>query len=134
MMFVNYLVFQWSWGSCSRTRVWKSQTSCWTNYILDYADSMVSKNIMKGKKNHKLKFELEHSIHWFYFCFCCCCFSFGEPYTKTKGRIVHRSGLNNENNKIKIKNSFKSKMKDFIFNSTMVKADIFWVTEKNRVY
>ena len=28
--------------------------------------------------------------------------------------------------KIKIKNSLKSKMKDFIFNSTMVKADIIW--------
>ena len=40
-------------------------------------------------------------------------------------RIIHRSGLNNENNKIKIKNSLKSKIKDFIFNSTMVKADIF---------
>ena len=42
-----------------------------------------------------------------------------------QGRNVHRSGLNNENNKIKIKNSLKSKIKDFIFNSTMVKADIF---------
>ena len=28
----------------------------------------------------------------------------------------------------------KSKIKDFIFNSTMVKADIFWVKEKNKVY
>ena len=38
--------------------------------------------------------------------------------------------------KIKIKNSLKSKskMKDFIFNSTMVKADIFWVKKKNKVY
>ena len=53
---------------------------------------------------------------------------------KKQGRIVHRSGLNNENNKIKKKNSLKSKIKDFIFNSTMVKADIFWVTEKYRVY
>ena len=36
---------------------------------------------------------------------------------------------------IKLKlNSLKSKNKDFIFNSTMVKADIFWVTEKNKVY
>ena len=36
--------------------------------------------------------------------------------------------------KIKIK-SLKSKMKDFIFNSTMqVKADIIWVKEKNKVF
>ena len=41
-----------------------------------------------------------------------------------QGRIVHKSGFNNK--KIKIKNSLKSNMKkDFIFNSTMVKADIF---------
>ena len=41
-----------------------------------------------------------------------------------QGRIFHRSGLNNKTIKIKIK-SLKSKMKDFIFNSTMqVKADI----------
>ena len=44
---------------------------------------------------------------------------------KQQGRIVHRSGLNNENNKNKNKNSLKAKIKDFIFNSTMVKADIF---------
>ena len=31
---------------------------------------------------------------------------------------------------IKIRNSLKSKMKDFIFNSTMMKADIFWIKEK----
>jgi len=42
-----------------------------------------------------------------------------------QGRIVHRSGLNNENDKNDNKNSLKSKMKDFIFISTMVKADIF---------
>ena len=42
-----------------------------------------------------------------------------------QGRIVNRSGLNNENDKNENKNSLKSKMKDFIFNSTMVKADIF---------
>ena len=41
-----------------------------------------------------------------------------------QGRIVHRSGLNNENNRNENKNSSKSKMKDFIFNSTTVKADI----------
>ena len=35
--------------------------------------------------------------------------------------------------KIEIKNSWKSKMKDFIFNSKMVKADIFWVKEENKV-
>ena len=29
--------------------------------------------------------------------------------------------------KIKIENILKSKVWDFIFNSTMVKADIFWV-------
>ena len=40
-----------------------------------------------------------------------------------QGRIVHRSGLNNENDKNK--NSLKSKIKDFKFNSTIVKADIF---------
>ena len=33
-----------------------------------------------------------------------------------------------------IKNSLKSKIKDFIFNSTMVKANIFWVKEKHKVY
>ena len=31
-----------------------------------------------------------------------------------QGRIVHRSGLNNENNKFKIKNSLESKMKFYI--------------------
>ena len=36
--------------------------------------------------------------------------------------------------KIKIKNSLKSKNEDFIFNSTMVKADIFWVKVKNKIY
>ena len=42
-----------------------------------------------------------------------------------QGRIVHWSGLNNKNNINKDKNSLKSKMKDFIFKSTTVKADIF---------
>ena len=32
--------------------------------------------------------------------------------------------------KINIKNILKSKIKDFIFNSTMVEADIFWVKRK----
>ena len=37
--------------------------------------------------------------------------------------------------KIEMKNiKKKSKIIDFIFNSTMVKADIFWVKEKNKVY
>ena len=36
--------------------------------------------------------------------------------------------------KIEIKNILKSKIKDFIYNSEMVKADIFWVKEKNKVY
>ena len=37
--------------------------------------------------------------------------------------------------KIKMKYTKKSKIKDFIFNCTMVKAaDIFWVKEKNEVY
>ena len=63
----------------------------------------------------------------------------GPRYIKTRlkkeqGRIIHRSGLNNENNENKDKNSLKSKMKDFISNKTMVKADIFWVKEKNIVY
>ena len=58
-----------------------------------------------------------------------------EPTNLNKqGRIVYRSGLNNENNKNQDKNSLKSKMKDFIFNSTMVKAYTFWVKEKNKVY
>ena len=35
--------------------------------------------------------------------------------------------------KIKIENIFKSKIKDFTFNSTMLKADILWVKEKNKV-
>ena len=36
--------------------------------------------------------------------------------------------------KIEIKNMFKSKIIDFIFNSKRVEADIFWVKEKNKVY
>ena len=36
--------------------------------------------------------------------------------------------------KIKIKIGLKLKNEDFIFNSTIVKADIFWVKEKNKVY
>ena len=37
--------------------------------------------------------------------------------------------------KIKIiKKIVKIENYDFIFNSTMVKADIFWVKEKNKVY
>ena len=40
-----------------------------------------------------------------------------------------------KNNEIKMKNTKKkSKIKDFIFNSKMVKADIFWVKEKSKVY
>ena len=35
--------------------------------------------------------------------------------------------------RIKIKNLKKSEIKYFIFNSTSVKADIFWVKEKNKV-
>ena len=35
--------------------------------------------------------------------------------------------------KLKLKYK-KSRIKDFIFNSTMVKADIFSVKEKNKVY
>ena len=35
---------------------------------------------------------------------------------------------------MKFKNILKSKSKDFIFNSTRVKAYIFWVIEKNKVY
>ena len=48
-----------------------------------------------------------------------------KSFTAKQGRIVHRSGLNNESNKNENKNSLKSKIKDFIFNSRMVKADIF---------
>ena len=46
-----------------------------------------------------------------------------------QGRIVHKSGLNNENNENKNKNSLKSKIKDLIFNSTntMVKAKDYTV-------
>ena len=36
--------------------------------------------------------------------------------------------------KIKIRDSLKSKIKDVISNSTMVRADIIWVKEKNKVY
>ena len=36
--------------------------------------------------------------------------------------------------KIKRKNILKPKIKDFIFNSIMVKADIIWVKEKNKVF
>ena len=43
-----------------------------------------------------------------------------------QGRIiVHRSGFNNENIKNKNKKIRNSKIKEFIFNSTKVKADIF---------
>ena len=37
-------------------------------------------------------------------------------------------------NTMKTKQNLKSKIKDFIFNSTKLKADIFWVKEKNKVY
>ena len=36
------------------------------------------------------------------------------PY-KEQGRIVYRSGLNNENNEIKMKNTKNQKSEDFIF-------------------
>ena len=36
--------------------------------------------------------------------------------------------------KITIKNVLKSKIKDYIFNGAMVKADIFGVKEKIKVY
>ena len=36
--------------------------------------------------------------------------------------------------KMKIKNILKSKIKDLILNSTRVKADIFWVKKKRKVY
>ena len=36
--------------------------------------------------------------------------------------------------KIEIKKFLKSKVKDFIFNSTRVKADILWVKEENKDY
>ena len=36
--------------------------------------------------------------------------------------------------KIKIQKYKKSKIKDLVFNSTMVKAEIFWAKEKNKVY
>ena len=42
-------------------------------------------------------------------------------YVTRTNRPQERGGINNENNKNK--NSLKSKMKDFIFSSTMVKAD-----------
>ena len=46
-------------------------------------------------------------------------------YVKTKqGRIVHRSCLNNENYENQNEKYKKTKIKDFIYNSTMVKADI----------
>ena len=36
--------------------------------------------------------------------------------------------------KFKIQKYKKSKVKDLVFNSTMVKSDIFWVKMKNKVY
>ena len=36
--------------------------------------------------------------------------------------------------KMKIKKFLKSKVKDFIFNCSRVKADIFWVKEENKDY
>ena len=39
-------------------------------------------------------------------------------FLKKQGRIVHRSGSNNENNKNRNKKFKKSKIKDFIFNGT----------------
>ena len=36
--------------------------------------------------------------------------------------------------RIRMKNILKSIIEDFTFNSTMVKADILWVKEKNKVY
>ena len=36
--------------------------------------------------------------------------------------------------KNRIKHIWKSKLKDFIFDSAMVKADIFWVKEKIKAY
>ena len=38
------------------------------------------------------------------------------------------------NNKIIIQKYKKSKIKDLVLNSTKVKAGIFWVKEKNKVY
>ena len=47
------------------------------------------------------------------------------PSIHKQGRILHRSDLNNENmKKMKLKIQ-KIEIKDFIFNITMVKADIF---------
>ena len=39
--------------------------------------------------------------------------------------MVHRSGLNNENNKNQEKKNIKSKIKDFLFNSTYGKSWYF---------
>ena len=36
--------------------------------------------------------------------------------------------------RMKIINILKSKIRDFIFNDSRVKADIFWVKERNKVY
>ena len=53
---------------------------------------------------------------------------------KEQGRIFHRSGLNNKNNKNENKKYLKIEIKDFIFDSTREKVEIFWVKEKNKVY
>ena len=50
-------------------------------------------------------------------------------YYVTRTNRVHRSGLKNENNKHP-----KPKIRDFIFNDSRVKADIFLVKERNKVY
>ena len=54
---------------------------------------------------------------------------------KEQGRIVHRSGLNNENSK-NINKKYKKNQKSKISYLTVqvVKADIFWVKKKNNVY
>ena len=61
-------------------------------------------------------------------------YTYEEFFPLKQGQNVNRSGLNNETIKIEIKNSLKSQLKDFIFNITMVKADIFRVEEENKVY
>ena len=53
-----------------------------------------------------------------------------------QGRIVHRSGgLDNENNKnLYISFLLNRKSKISYLTVQMVKADFFWVKEKNKVY
>ena len=63
-------------------------------------------------------------------------FTVFESIASKQGRIVHRCGLNNDNNKNenkKISQNWKFKI-SYLTVQGWVKVDIFWVKEKNKVY